>query len=73
MKTVKAKTDEVWEARIKFWPEDTERRMLIKIYYAWRDGRIQFVPAFDSEGDPIWAESCAKFELVAKSGEDYGK
>jgi hypothetical protein len=60
------KIDEVWEAKIKFWPEDTERHMLIKIYYVWADGRIQFTPALCYDGGPIWAESCAKFELIGK-------
>ena len=65
----KAKTDEVWEARIRFWPGDIERHMLVVIYYAWKDGRIQFLPAFDTEGDPIWSDSCDKFELIKKAGE----
>lgn len=60
------KTDEYWVARIRYWPGDEERLTLIKIYYAWKDGRIQFVPALCYEGDPIWADSCHEFELVEK-------
>ena len=63
---MKVKTDEIWEARIEFWPGDIERIMLIRIYYAWQNGKIQFVPALCYDGPPIWAESCYKFELVER-------
>lgn len=62
--------DELWEAKIRFWPTDTERHMLIRIYYVWKDGSIQFVPALCYEGYPIWAESCASFKLLRKVQED---
>ena len=60
------KTDEIWVARIKYWPSDKERYVVIKIYYAWKDGRLQFVPTHCSEGDPIWADDCHEFELIRK-------
>lgn len=63
---MKPKIDEIWEARVRYWPGDEERQMLVKIFYVWKDGRIQFVPAMCCEGDPIWAEQCAQFELVRK-------
>ena len=63
---LEVKRDEIWEVHIKFWPEDTERHMLIRIYYVWRDGSIQFVPALCYDGGPIYAASCAKFELLRK-------
>lgn len=69
MAEVKPQMDEIWEARVQFWPGDEERHMLVVIYYAWKDGRIQFVPALCYDGDPIWAESCDKFELIRKVGQ----
>ena len=38
------KTDEFWIARIKSWPGSAEIVTVVKIYYAWHDGAIQFVP-----------------------------
>ena len=63
---MKPKNDELWIARIRYWPEDTEHLVVIKIYYVWKDGRIQFVPIHCYDGDPIWAESCDRFELVRR-------
>lgn len=62
------KIDEVWEAKIKFWPEDEERHMLVIIYYVWADGRIQFIPALCYEGDPIWVHQCAQVKWIRKVG-----
>ena len=63
---MKPKIDELWEAIIRFWPGDERRHMIVKIYYVWHDGAIQFVPLTDYSGDPIWAESCYEFTLLSK-------
>lgn len=60
------KMNELWVARVRYWPGDKERLIVVKIYYVWRDGRVQFVPIHCDEGDPIWEESCDQFELVRK-------
>lgn len=61
------KMNELWVARVRYWPGDKERLIVVKIYYVWKDGRIQFVPIHClGEGDPIWEESCDQFELVRK-------
>ena len=63
---MKPKTDEIWSVKLKYWPSDIERNMLVIIYYAWADGRIQFLPLNCCEGDPIWADQCAMFELIER-------
>ena len=63
---VAAKTDDYWIARIKYWPGDKEHIAIVKIFYAWENGGIQFIPFGCEEGDPIWATSCQLFELVER-------
>ena len=60
------KTDEFWIARIKYWPGGEEIVTVVKIYYAWHDGAIQFVPWGSNEDEPIWSTSCLSFELVER-------
>lgn len=66
------KIDEVWEARIKFWPEDKERHMLVVIYYVWANGVIEFKPALCYDGPPIADYQCAQVEWIGKV-ENYGR
>ena len=56
------KIDEVWEARIKFWPEDKERHMLVVIHYVWASGAIEFKPALCYDGPPIADYQCAQID-----------
>ena len=64
---VSPKTDEFWFVRVQYWPEDKERIILVKFYYVWQDGEMQFVPVFDAGmGDPVWVSSCYKFELIER-------
>lgn len=64
---MKPKTNEFWFARVQYWPEDEERIILVKFYYVWQDGEMQFVPVFDAgAGDPVWVSSCYKFEPIER-------
>lgn len=60
------KIDEVWEAKIKFWPEDEERHMLVVIYYVWASGVIEFKPALCYDGPSIADYQCAQVEWIRK-------
>ena len=61
-----AKQDEFWVARIKYWPGADTIVTVVKIYYAWHDGAIQFVPFGGDDSEPIWATNCQLFELLEK-------
>ena len=60
------KTDEFWIARIKYWPGGAEIVTVVKIYYAWHNGVVQFVPFGCDDDEPIWATNCQLFELLEK-------
>jgi hypothetical protein len=62
----KPKIDEKWEVRIKFWPEDSARLMIVEIYYVWASGAIEFKPAFCYDGPPIADYQCAQVEWIRK-------
>jgi hypothetical protein len=62
----KPETSDVWVARIKYWPGANEIITIVRIFYAWKDGAIQFVPWGGDDGDPIWATNCQLFELLEK-------
>lgn len=59
-------TDEFWIARIVYWPGGPEVVTIIKVYYAWKNGQLQFVPFGNDEGEPVWNNACHKFELLEK-------
>lgn len=63
---VAVRNDDYWIARIKYWPGADEITTIVRIFYAWKDGGIQFVPWGGDEGDPIWATNCQLFELVER-------
>ena len=67
-KTGKAavRNDDYWIARVKYWPGADEITTIVKIFYAWEDGGIQFVPWGSDEGDPIWTTNCLSFELLER-------
>ena len=63
---IKPQMDEYWIARIQYWPEQEPVVDVIYIYYAWKTGEIDFIPATQGEGDPIRSTQCAQFELLEK-------
>ena len=60
------KTDEFWVARIKYWPGADTIITVVKIYYAWHSGAIEFIPFGGDDGEPVWATNCQLFELLEK-------
>ena len=62
----KPKTGDLWLARVRYWPEDKTRLLIVKLYYVWADGRIQFVPAYCDCPEPIWSDCCFSFKLLKK-------
>lgn len=66
MAEVKPQMDEYWIARVQYFPLHEPEVVIVKIYYAWKDGGIQFVPFGCDEGGPIWAQSCVSFEMLER-------
>ena len=59
------KMDEYYIARIAYWGEEP-RVEVVFIYYAWKNGEIDFVPCTGIGADPIRASDCELFELLEK-------
>ena len=64
MAEVIPKIDDMWIARIRYWPEREMETAIVCIYYVWQNGDIDFIPFF--EGDVIRSTQCAQFELVER-------
>lgn len=64
---IRAKMDEYYIARIRYWPEQEPEIDVVYIYYVWRDGAIDFIPcAAGPEGDPVRSTQCAEFVLLER-------
>ena len=59
------KMDEYYIARIAYCGEEP-RVEVVFIYYAWKNGEIDFVPCTGIGADPIRASDCELFELLEK-------
>lgn len=64
MAEVKSKSDEYWIARIQYWPHGEKKTTIIKVF--WVDGDILFYPFNGGLSYPVWAVSCASFELLER-------
>ena len=62
----KPQMDEMWIARIRYWPEQEPIVDVVCIYYVWQNGDIDFIPFMQGDGDPIRTTECAHFELLEK-------
>lgn len=62
--------DELWRARIQYWPGQIPVETIVQIYYIWHNGDIAFVPILTgSTNEQILSSQCASFELIGKLGE----
>lgn len=62
----KPQMDEMWIARIRYWPEQEPIVDVVCIFYAWQNGDIDFIPFMQGDGDPIRNTECAHFELLER-------
>lgn len=59
--------NDYWIARIQYWPTASAHYTIIRIYYVWENGEIDFIPFPSMDGgDPIRSSQCEKFELLER-------
>ena len=62
--------DELWRARIQYWPGQVPTETIVQIYYIWRSGDIAFIPILaGSTSERILTSQCVSFELLERLGE----